>query len=292
MTVEEKNESIGSILDGRKATLVPGAPNALFARIIEDLGFEAVYVTGAGIANMQLGAPDIGLTSLNEIVYNVSCIAEAVEIPIIVDADTGFGNTQNCYRSIRLLEKSGASAVQLEDQIFPKKCGHFSGKAIVPTIEMINKVKAAVDARENTEMKIIARTDARGISGINEALDRAAAFIDAGADATFIEAPKNLSELRAIPLHVKAPQIANMVFGGLTPEPGREVLASMGYSIVLYANAALQTAIQAVDKTLSSLRDTGSLAECSDLLASFEKRQSVVQKQKWDEFERKHNKTE
>ena len=289
MTVEEKNESIGSILEGRKATLVPGAPNALFARIIEDLGFEAVYVTGAGIANMQLGAPDIGLTSLNEIVYNVTCIAEAVEIPIIVDADTGFGNTQNCYRSIRLLEKSGASAVQLEDQIFPKKCGHFSGKAIVPTIEMTNKIKAAVDARVNTEVKIIARTDARGISGINEALDRAEAFIDAGADATFIEAPKNLSELAAIPLHVKAPQIANMVFGGLTPEPGREVLASMGYSIVLYANAALQTAIQAVDKTLSSLRDTGSLAACSDLLASFDKRQAVVQKEKWDEFERKHN---
>ncbi len=289
MTVEEKNKSIGKILEGRQATLVPGAPNALFARIIEDLGFEAVYVTGAGIANMQLGAPDIGLTSLNEIVYNVTCIAEAVEIPVIVDADTGFGNTQNCYRSIRLLEKSGASAVQLEDQIFPKKCGHFSGKAIVPTIEMTNKIKAAVDARVNTEMKIIARTDARSISGINEALDRAEAFIDAGADATFIEAPKNLSELRTIPLHVKAPQIANMVFGGLTPEPGREVLASMGYSIVLYANAALQTAIQAVDQTLSSLRDTGSLAACSSLLASFDKRQTVVQKEKWDEFERKHN---
>ncbi len=285
----EKNRSIGRILEGRQATLVPGAPNALFARIIEDLGFEAVYVTGAGIANMQLGVPDIGLTSLNEIVYNVTCVAEAVEIPIIVDADTGFGNTQNCYRSIRLLEKAGSSAIQIEDQIFPKKCGHFSGKAIVPTMEMTNKIKAAVDARVDTEMKIIARTDARGISGINEALDRAAAFIDAGADATFIEAPRNLSELRAIPLHVKAPQIANMVFGGLTPEPGREVLASMGYSIVLYANAALQTAIQAVDKTLSSLRDTGSLAACSDLLASFDKRQAIVQKEKWDKLERKHN---
>ena len=289
MTVEEKNISIGKILEGRHATLVPGAPNALFARIIEDLGFEAIYVTGAGIANMQLGAPDIGLTTLNEIAYNVTCIAEAVQIPLIVDADTGFGNTQNCYRSIRLLERSGASAIQLEDQMFPKKCGHFSNKAIVPTVEMVNKIKAAVDARLNQEMRIIARTDARGISGINEALDRAAAFVEAGADATFVEAPKNLAELRAIPSSIKAPQVANMVFGGLTPEPGREVLASMGYSIVLYANAALQTAIQAVEITLSSLRDTGSLAECSDLLASFDKRQAVVQKEKWDEFERKHN---
>jgi 2-methylisocitrate lyase-like PEP mutase family enzyme len=289
MTVGEKNISIGKILEGRHATLVPGAPNALFARIIEDLGFEAIYVTGAGIANMQLGAPDIGLTTLNEIAHNVTCIAEAVQIPLIVDADTGFGNTQNCYRSIRLLERSGASAIQLEDQVFPKKCGHFSNKAIVPTVEMVNKIKAAVDARLDPEMKIIARTDALGISGINEALDRAAAFVEAGADATFVEAPKNLAELKVIPSSIQAPQVANMVFGGLTPEPGREVLASMGYSIVLYANAALQTAIQAVDTTLSSLRDTGSLAECSDLLASFEKRQAVVHKEKWDEFERKHN---
>ena len=289
MTVGEKNISIGKIFEGRHATLVPGAPNALFARIIEDLGFEAIYVTGAGIANMQLGAPDIGLTTLNEIAHNVTCIAEAVQIPLIVDADTGFGNTQNCYRSIRLLERSGASAIQLEDQVFPKKCGHFSNKAIVPTVEMVNKIKAAVDARLDPEMKIIARTDARGISGINEALDRAAAFVEAGADATFVEAPKNLAELKAIPSSIQAPQVANMVFGGLTPEPGREALASMGYSIVLYANAALQTAIQAVDITLSSLRDTGSLAECSDLLASFDKRQAVVQKEKWDEFERKHN---
>ena len=289
MTVEEKNISIGKILEGRHATLVPGAPNALFARIIEDLGFEAIYVTGAGIANMQLGAPDIGLTTLTEIAYNVTCIAEAVQIPLIVDADTGFGNTQNCYRSIRLLERSGASAIQLEDQVFPKKCGHFSNKAIVPTVEMVNKIKAAVDARLDPEVKIIARTDARGISDINEALDRAAAFVEAGADATFVEAPKNLAELRAIPSSIQAPQVANMVFGGLTPEPGREALASMGYSIVLYANAALQTAIHAVEITLSSLRDTGSLAECSDLLASFDKRQTVVQKEKWDEFERKHN---
>ena len=285
----KKDRSIGSIFEQRHATLVPGAPNALFARIIEDLGFEAVYVTGAGIANMQLGAPDIGLTTLNEIAHTVTCIAEAVEIPLIVDADTGFGNALNCYRAIRLLERSGASAIQLEDQVFPKKCGHFSGKAVVPTVEMVNKIKAAVDARLDPGMKIIARTDARAIASMNEALDRAAAFVEAGADATFVEAPRNLDELKAIPLHLKAPQVANMVFGGLTPEPGREALASMGFSIVLYANAALQTAIQAVDITLSSLRDTGSLAECSDLLASFDKRQAVVQKEKWDEFERKHN---
>jgi 2-methylisocitrate lyase-like PEP mutase family enzyme len=157
----QKYSSIGSILARRDATLVPGAPNALFARIIEDLGFEAVYVTGAGIANMQLGVPDIGLTSIKEVADTVTSIAESVQIPLIVDADTGFGNTLNCYRSIRLLERCGASAIQLEDQVFPKKCGHFTGKAVVPTAEMISKIKASVDARMDPELKIIARTDAR-----------------------------------------------------------------------------------------------------------------------------------
>lgn len=285
----QKYSSIGSILARRDATLVPGAPNALFARIIEDLGFEAVYVTGAGIANMQLGVPDIGLTSIKEVADTVTSIAESVQIPLIVDADTGFGNTLNCYRSIRLLERCGASAIQLEDQVFPKKCGHFTGKAVVPTTEMISKIKAAVDARIDPELKIIARTDARAIISMDEALDRAAAFVEAGADATFVEAPTNLDELSAIPKSLNAPQVANMVFGGMTPEPGREVLATMGYSIVLYANAALQSAIKAVEQTLSSLRDTGSLAACADQLATFEQRQAVVKKSHWDELERKHS---
>ena len=285
----KKNKTIGSILARRNATLVPGAPNALFARIIEDLGFEAVYVTGAGIANMQLGVPDIGLTTLKEVAETVSSIADAVEIPLIVDADTGFGNVLNCHRSIRLLERSGASAIQLEDQVFPKKCGHFTGKAVVPTADMINKIKAAVDAREDSEMKIIARTDARAIISMDEALDRAAAFIEAGADATFVEAPTSLDELSIIPKHLTAPQVANMVFGGMTPEPGREVLASMGYSIVLYANAALQSAIKAVEQTLSSLRDTGSLVAGADRLATFEQRQDLVKKSQWDDLERKHS---
>lgn len=285
----KKNKTIGSILARRNATLVPGAPNALFARIIEDLGFEAVYVTGAGIANMQLGVPDIGLTTLKEVADTVSSIADVVEIPLIVDADTGFGNVVNCHRSIRLLERSGASAIQLEDQVFPKKCGHFTGKAVVPTADMINKIKAAVDARENSEMKIIARTDARAIISMDEALDRAAAFIEAGADATFVEAPTSLDELSIIPKHLTAPQVANMVFGGMTPEPGREVLASMGYSIVLYANAALQSAIKAVEQTLSSLRDTGSLVAGADRLATFEQRQDLVKKSQWDDLEQKHS---
>lgn len=278
--------SIADIWAARAGTIVPGAPNALFARIIEDLGYEAVYVTGAGIANMHLGAPDIGLTTVTEVANIVACIADAVSIPLIVDADTGFGNRLNCYRTVRLLERAGASALQLEDQVFPKKCGHFAGKAVIPASDMVDKLKAALDARVDANMKIIARTDARAITSMNEALDRAAAYIEAGADATFVEAPTSLEELALIPQRLEAPQIANMVFGGLTPEPGQKAMADMNYAMVLYANAALQTAIKAVTESLTSLRDTGSLAAASEQLAGFEQRQAVVRKDIWDALEK------
>ncbi|MGC6392050.1 MAG: isocitrate lyase/PEP mutase family protein [Alphaproteobacteria bacterium] len=278
--------SIADIWAARAGTIVPGAPNALFARIIEDLGYEAVYVTGAGIANMHLGAPDIGLTTVTEVADIVACIADAVSIPLIVDADTGFGNRLNCYRTVRLLERAGASALQLEDQVFPKKCGHFAGKAVIPASDMVDKLKAALDARVDANMKIIARTDARAITSMNEALDRAAAYIEAGADATFVEAPTSLEELALIPQRLEAPQIANMVFGGLTPEPGQKAMAEMNYAMVLYANAALQTAIKAVTESLTSLRDTGSLAAASEQLAGFEQRQAVVRKDIWDALEK------
>lgn len=278
--------SIADIWAARAGTIVPGAPNALFARIIEDLGYEAVYVTGAGIANMHLGAPDIGLTTVTEVADIVACIADAVSIPLIVDADTGFGNRLNCYRTVRLLERAGASALQLEDQVFPKKCGHFAGKAVIPASDMVDKLKAALDARVDANMKIIARTDARAITSMNEALDRAAAYIEAGADATFVEAPTSLEELALIPQRLEAPQIANMVFGGLTPEPGQKAMAEMNYAMVLYANAALQTAIKAVTESLTSLRDTGSLAAASEQLAGFEQRQAVVRKDSWDALEK------
>ena len=278
--------SIADIWAARAGTIVPGAPNALFARIIEDLGYEAVYVTGAGIANMHLGAPDIGLTTVTEVANIVACIADAVSIPLIVDADTGFGNRLNCYRTVRLLERAGASALQLEDQVFPKKCGHFAGKAVIPASDMVDKLKAALDARVDANMKIIARTDARAITSMNEALDRAAAYIEAGADATFVEAPTSLEELALIPQRLQAPQIANMVFGGLTPEPGQKAMADMNYAMVLYANAALQTAIKAVTESLTSLRDTGSLAAASEQLAGFEQRQAVVRKDSWDALEK------
>lgn len=275
--------SLREIVSRRQAVLAPGAANALFARIIEDLGFECVYVTGAGIANMALGAPDIGLTSLDDIAQTVSRIADAVALPLIVDADTGFGNAVNTWRTMKVLERAGASAIQLEDQEFPKRCGHFNGKSVVPLHEMLPKIRAAADARTRDTL-IIARTDALAVDGIDAALDRAAAFIEAGADMTFVEAPRDAEQMRRIGA-IRVPQVANIVHGGKTPPLPQAELAEMGFGIVLYANAALQAAVRASAEVLGSLKATGSLDAVHDRLATFEQRQSAVAKDRWDALE-------
>jgi 2-methylisocitrate lyase-like PEP mutase family enzyme len=275
------------IVARRAAVQAPGTANALFARVIEDLGFEVVYVTGAGIANMHLGAPDIGLTTLTEIANAVSAIADAVTLPLVVDADTGFGNAVNMVRTVRVLERAGAAGLQIEDQVFPKKCGHFSGKGVVPLDEMVQKVKAAVDARRDQDLQIIARTDARAVEGLDRAIARAQAYIAAGADIAFVEAPTGKDELARVAREVKAPHVANIVFGGKTPDPGQAELARMGFSLVLYANAALQAAVKAANEVLGALKRDGSLERVSDRLASFEERQRVVEKPAWDALEAK-----
>lgn len=281
-------QTLKTILARRDAVSVPGAANALFARVIEDLGYEAVYVTGAGVANMHLGAPDIGLTTVTEVASAVAAVADAVTLPIIVDADTGFGNAVNMVRTVRLLERAGAAGIQIEDQVFPKKCGHFTGKDVIPASEMVQKVKAAVDARRDGDLQIIARTDARAIEDLDRAIERARAYIEAGADATFVEAPVSAEELARIARDLPVPQVANIVFGGRTPDPGRQALAGMGFSIVLYANAALQAALKASFDVLGALKRDGSLEAVADRLASFEERQRAVDKDAWDAREARY----
>lgn len=277
-----------SIMQRREAVIVPGAPNALFARAIEDLEFEAVYVTGAGVANMNHGIPDIGLTTVTEVANAVSSMADSVSLPLIVDADTGFGNPLNMYRTVRTLERAGACALQIEDQVFPKKCGHFSGKGVVPLADMIQKIRAAVDARNNSRVQIIARTDARAVEGLDAAIERANRFAEAGADVIFVEAPISLEEIRRIATEIQVPQIINIVHGGKTPPMSRVALRELGFSIALYANAALQAALKSVYSALGSLKETGSLKAAADTLASFDERQRVVRKDYWDDLERKY----
>lgn len=275
--------ALREIVSRRQAVLAPGAANALFARLIEDLGFECVYVTGAGIANMALGAPDIGLTSLDDIAETVARMADAVALPLIVDADTGFGNAVNTWRTMKVLERAGAAAIQLEDQEFPKRCGHFNGKSVVPLEAMLPKIRAAADARTRDTL-IIARTDALAVEGIDAAMERAEAFIEAGADMTFVEAPRDAAQMRRIAA-LGVPQVANIVHGGKTPPLPQGELAGMGFGIVLYANAALQAAVRATTEVLGSLKATGSLDAVHDRLASFEERQAAVAKDRWDRLE-------
>ena len=269
----------------RDAMIVPGAGNALTARVIADQHFDAVYVTGAGIANTHLGAPDIGLVTLSELANTVSAIAEICHLPLLVDIDTGFGNAINTQRTVRLIERAGAFAMQIEDQVFPKKCGHFSGKAVISVEEAVSKIKAAVDAREDDNTMIIARTDARAIDGLEAAIDRAEAFVEAGADMTFVEAPRSEEEMRMITSRLKVPQVANMVVGGKTPLTPRSRLAKLGFSLMLYANTPLQAAMRAMSEVLGALKADGDVSAVIDRLADFDERQRLVDKQSYDRLE-------
>ena len=277
-----------SLLARKEAVTFPGAANAMFARVSEDLGFETCYVTGAGIANMHLGAPDIGLTTLTEIANATAAISDAIALPLLVDADTGFGNPVNMHRTVKVLERAGAAGIQIEDQVFPKKCGHFNGKEVIALPEMVAKIKAAVDARRDQDFQIVARTDSRALVGLDQAIERAQAFIDAGADATFVEAPLSFEEMERIAKELTVPQIANIVYGGKTPDPGRSRLADMGFAGVLYANASLQAALRAAYDVLGSLKEHGSLDRVADRLASFDERQRVVNKPLWDAMEARY----
>lgn len=286
---ESCNRQLRELLRHRKAVLLPGAANALAARVIEDIGFKAIYVTGAGVANTFLGVPDIGLLSVTELASHVSAMREAVALPLIIDADTGFGNAINVSRTIQTLERSGANAIQLEDQEFPKRCGHFFGKSVISRAEMMQKIHAAVDARVDPDLVIVARTDAIAVNGFDDAMERAAAYIEAGADMIFVEAPRSREQIAEIPKRLGVPQFINIVAGGLTPMIGLGELEKMGYSIVLYANTALQASIAGMQKVLGHLKAHGSLDGVSNQLASFEERQRIVSKPHFDDLEKKYS---
>ena len=281
-------KTLKTLVNARRGALVPGAFNALSARVIEDLGFEAIYVTGAGVTNMNLGLPDQGFMGLAEIAEATSRIRDAVKLPLIVDMDTGFGNALNTYHSVRILERAGADCIQLEDQVAPKRCGHFSGKEVISTEEAVSKIKAAVDARTDPDFLIMARTDAAATHGFEAAVERAQRFAEAGADILFVEAVTKAEEIRALPKRLAPPQLMNMVIGGKTPIFGAEELGQLGYGIVLYANAALQGALAGMQRALTVLRDTRRIDEDPTLVAPFAERQRLVGKPEWDALEKKY----
>lgn len=281
-------KQLKTLAEARRGVIVPGAFNALSAKVVEDLGFEAIYVTGAGVTNMWFGMPDQGFMGLAEIADHTARIRDVVSVPLIVDADTGFGNALNVYHTVRTLERAGADCIQLEDQVAPKRCGHFSGKEVISTEEAVSKIKAAVDARRDADLMIMARTDAAATLGFEAAVERAQLFAEAGADILFVEAVTSSEEVRALPQRLSRPQLMNMVIGGKTPIFNATELGELGYGVVLYANAALQGAVSGMQKALTVLRDERQVLESSGLVTPFAERQRLVGKPGWDALERRY----
>ncbi|QNK67072.1 oxaloacetate decarboxylase [Variovorax sp. PAMC26660] len=281
-------KQLKSLAEARRGLIVPGAFNALSAKVIEDLGFKAIYITGAGVTNMWFGMPDQGFMGLAEIADHTARIRDAVSVPLIVDADTGFGNALNVRHTVRTLERAGADCIQFEDQVAPKRCGHFSGKEVISTEEAVSKIKAAVDARQDQDLLIMARTDAAAVHGFEAAVERAQKFAEAGADILFVEAVTSADEIRSLPQRLAKPQLMNMVIGGKTPIFNATDLGELGYGIVLYANATLQGAVAGMQKALTVLRDEKEVQESSGLVVTFAERQRLVGKPEWDALEKRY----
>ena len=249
--------------------VAPGVADALNARLVAAEGFKAIYMTGGGTSAVRLGMPDVGLITMPEMVDNAGRIADASGLPVISDADTGYGNAINVLRTVRAYEKAGVAAIHLEDQNLPKRCGHLAGKSLVTKLEMTDKIRAACDARVDEDFVIIARTDALAVEGLSAALDRAAAYQDAGADMVFVEAPGTAEELAAIPKALKVPALFNMASSGKTPFLHRDEIARLGYKLAIYPNFAILSAIPAVRHFLRVLRDEGTVANLRESMATF-----------------------
>ncbi|MCM3689815.1 isocitrate lyase/PEP mutase family protein [Neobacillus niacini] len=269
--------------------ILPGAYDAMSAKLIEETGFKAIYATGAGISNAQLGWADVGLTSLKEVVDIVARMADVTNIPIVVDGDTGFGNAINVIRTVKELERAGVAAIQMEDQVSPKKCGHFNGKDVISKEEMVGKIKAALDTRKDENLAIMARTDAIAVNGVEDAIDRAFAYYEAGAEIIFVEAPNTVEELRQITSSLKGiPQVINLVEGGKTPLISLKEAEEIGFKIMLCANTALRSAIRGITDSLRILKEEGSQENLLPLICTWEERQSLFKLNQIKEWEKKY----
>jgi len=263
------------LLRSGEVIVAPGVWDGLSARLVARAGFVAAYATGGGIAR-SMGYPDLGLLSLSEIVDRLANIVEHARVPVIADADTGYGNALNAQRAVREFERAGVAALHLEDQTFPKRCGHYDDKAVVPTREMTQKLRAARDAMTDTDIVLIARTDALAVEGLEAAIDRAHAYASAGADVIFVEAPVSVEQIETIARRVPQPKLINMFQGGKTPLVPVARLKTLGYQIVIVPSDLQRAAIRAMDDVLAALARDGSSAALADRMASFKDRESVV----------------
>jgi 2-methylisocitrate lyase-like PEP mutase family enzyme len=275
------------LLTGDGLVIAPGAYDGLTAHLVELTGFPVVYATGAGISNSQLGLADVGLLTMTEMLEQVRKMTGVVNIPVMCDIDTGYGNAVNLYRTVQEFIRAGAAAVQIEDQIFPKRCGHFEGKQLIPFDESVQKVRAAVEARGQDHLVIIARTDAIAVEGVPEALRRAKAYHEAGADALFVEAPRTRDELAEIGRSLPGIKIANIVEGGRTPIMPAATLTEMGFTIAIYANLVLRSSVKAIQASLEHLRANGDTNAIVNRMITMEERARVTKKDFWDSLEKR-----
>ena len=271
-------KTLRKLAEARRGVLVPGAFNALSARVIEDLGFEAIYVTGAGVTNMWFGLPDQAFMSLHEIADHTARIRDAVGLPLIVDADTGFGNALNVMRTVKGFERAGAAMIQLEDQTFPKRCGHLDGKSVVPVQEMVGKLKAALDARTSSDTLILARTDALAVEGLDAALERAERYLECGVDALFIEALRTPEQMDVACARFanRIPMLANMVEGGKTPVQSAAELGARGFRIVIFPGGTARAVAHTLQGYYASLHQHQTTAPWQKQMLDFDGLNEVI----------------
>lgn len=271
-------KTLKPLLQNSSCLLVPGVYDSLSALIAEQAGFQAAYLSGASIAYTRLGRSDVGLTTYTEVEQTLSRIADRVDLPIIVDGDTGFGNALNVMRTVKGFEKAGAAMIQLEDQTFPKRCGHLSGKSVVPIAEMCGKLKAALDARRSDDTLILARTDAVAVEGLDAAMDRAQAYLECGVDVLFVEALRTETQMRQACARFKgkAPLLANMVEGGMTPVHSASELGELGFSIVIFPGGAARAASHALQSYYGLLQQNGSTAGSAGAMLNFDQLNELI----------------
>jgi methylisocitrate lyase len=265
----KKTTQLRQLLSKKQILIAPGAHDALTAKIIAKVGFEAVYLTGYGQAASHLGMADVGLLTMTEMVDRVRNFVHAVDIPVIADGDTGFGNAVTVMRTVRMYEEAGAAAIQLEDQVAPKKCGHMTGRQVITVEEMVGKIKAAVAVRKDPDFVILARTDARTTQGIDEAIRRGKAYEEAGADVLFIESPESIEEMKMITSSFKVPVLANMVEGGRTPLLSTNELEKIGYNLVIFPTASTYVTAQAMLNLMKELKEKGTTKDSIDKMIPF-----------------------
>jgi 2-methylisocitrate lyase-like PEP mutase family enzyme len=263
--------SLRTRLNAADILIAPGVYDGLTATLATDAGFEALYLSGAAVAYTRLGRPDIGLTTASEMADTMALIADRTDLPVIMDADTGFGNALNARRTMQTYERAGAAALQVEDQTYPKKCGHLSDKSLIPAAEMVGKIAAMADARKRDTL-IVARTDAIAVEGFSAAADRAEAYIEAGADVLFIEAPRDSDELAKIPRQFKGrvPLLANMVEGGVTPISSADALQQLGFDVVIFPGGIVRALARTAQDYYASLHAAGSNTPFSDRMHDFD----------------------